>query len=463
MNERINNKIKKKYLSFNLALTVFLVLATNSFAQSSETRKMDFGENGNQIHFDMDLESGKMYVSAIYTNGEINGTSFLLNRDFIITKIQYDGKELKIDEIKKIILIDDYEIAQYNLPDFEQYIYIEYTGVLSGTTGIAPYVREKITPEFTYLRWETFFHPFFTNATSEEELLEDFSQPYLYNLQITVNVPHDHIAAFGHNDVQQVNNLDKVSFITSGNLPFSSIAIAIAEYQKMELQTGDYYFLKSTNTQKALDIIDPTMTYAYKFMSRHFGEMKLKGKLRAIEIPRGLGGFGITETHTTFIENGVLNSNLNMGHLVHEFIHLGWNAKTSDYIVQRARFFDEAFTSYFEFRVMEDLLGEDVAKKYIGNFHNTRGLELVPIKDFGKYEYGNLSYTIGALFLFELSQLLRVDVFDEVTTKFLQKYRDTPVNFDLFCTFYIDQTTNPELEGFFHRWIYTNEYSDTIH
>jgi len=360
MVKKVNNKMKKKYLSFNLALTVFLALATNSFAQFPKT----FGENGNQIYFDMDFESEKMYVSAIYINGEINGASFLLNRDFVITKIQYDGKEIKIDEVKEIILLDDYEIAKYNLPHFEQYIYIEYTGVLSGTTGIAPYVREKITSDFSFLRWETFCHPFFTNANSEEELLKDLLQPYLYNMHITVNVPVGYTAAFVHNNVQQVNNLDNVSYTVSGYLPFSSVAIAMAEYQKMELQTGVYYFLKSTNTQKALDIIEPMMTHAYEFMNRHFGEVKLKNKLRVIEIPNKLGAFAITETNTTFVENSTFNSVLDMSNLVHEFIHLGWNAKTNDYMVQRSRFFDEAFTSYFEFRVMEDLLGEDATRTY---------------------------------------------------------------------------------------------------
>lgn len=413
----------------------------------------------NQIQFDMDLEAGKMNVVADYIKSDINGSAFLLNRDFIVTAILCDGEHVSVDEIMETVFLDgEYEVKQYNLPSFQETVHIEYTGVLSGKTGSSPYVRETISPEFTFLRQETFCHPMFANADNYKAAV---FMPF--NLHISVIVPDGYTAMFAQDNAQQEKTSDGTLFTASGNLMFYQIAIAIAKYQKIEMETGDYYFLESTDVDKASAMIDPTMTHAYTFMNEHFGEVEFPQKLRVVEIPGGFGSFAITETHMTFVEGSAFNSVFAMRQLVQEFIHTGWNAKViSGSQVQRARFFDEAFTNYFEYRVMTDILGDNTAKTYSNMFKNTLGYELVPISEYGKYGYGDLCYTIGALCLQKLAELVGVETFDKATMGFLKKYKDTPVDFDLFCAEYIEQCSNPDVEVFFQKWIYSNEYQEDI-
>jgi len=54
-----------------------------------------------------------------------------------------------------------------------------------------------------------------------------------------------------------------------------------------------------------------------------------------------------------------------------------------------------------------------------------------------------------------LSEFVGLDVFEEATKIFLQKYRDTPVTMEIFCNEYIKLCNKPELEQFFNDWIYT--------
>lgn len=104
-----------------------------------------------------------------------------------------------------------------------------------------------------------------------------------------------------------------------------------------------------------------------------------------------------TTVGTFFLLNDCLNIDVeDIMKKAHEFIHLGWNAKAEG-IVQRMRFFDEAFTCYFQMRVMEVLTGDnDLVHYYINSYRqqmNSGKYELVPISEFGKYEYGDLNFS----------------------------------------------------------------------
>jgi hypothetical protein len=37
-----------------------------------------------------------------------------------------------------------------------------------------------------------------------------------------------------------------------------------------------------------------------------------------------------------------------------------------------------------------------------------------------------------------------------------------PVDFEKFCTFYIEHSEHPDVEEFFRRWVYTNEFVDEL-
>ena len=109
-------------------------------------------------------------------------------------------------------------------------------------------------------------------------------------------------------------------------------------------------------------------------------------------------------------------------------------------------------------RVMEHILGENYRlNDYINAYiKQLKRYDInIPIIDFGKHEYGDLSYTIGAICLYKLSELVGIDVFEKATTTFLEKYKDIPVNMEIFCNEYSRLCNNPKLKQFFEDWIYT--------
>jgi len=73
---------------------------------------------------------------------------------------------------------------------------------------------------------------------------------------------------------------------------------------------------------------------------------------------------------------------------------------------------------------------------------------------------GELSYTIGALCLENLNELLGDELFDGATTAFLLKYKDVAADFEDFCETYkafCGGEYQDKLSTFFADWIYSCE------
>ena len=390
-----------------------------------------------------------MDIKVEYTKEEIQQEYFYLNRDFIINQCYIDSIKYNIDnEVELFTVWEEYEVKKYLLPQSFQHIVIEYTAYLTGKTGSCPYVRETISPEFTFIRWETFCYPLFFNG-NESKTLYDFLVANI-DADITLEVPDEFIAVSNVDEIKSSyeNGIRKYEFKSSCN----DFAVAIAKYKIKMLSIGKFYLLSEINSSQ----VEETMTTAHNFMNEHYGMREISSNVNYVAIPNTFGSFA--NPKTIFVDEVTFESIESMAHIIHEFIHLGWNVPADDE-TQRIRFFDEAFTSYFEMRVMEHLLKENYRlKECIDGYKHqiNNGFDgNVPIIDFGKHEYGDLSYTIGAVCLYKLSEFVGLDVFEEATKIFLQKYKDTPVNIKIFCDEYINLCSKPELEQFFNDWIYT--------
>jgi hypothetical protein len=448
------DKIKKreKFLTITIItviLLIKLISCTNTAKESLPTSR---------IYFAIEPEAGTMSVVAEYLRADVGDNHFVLNRNFDVTRILIDGESVEVNDIVEILdIFYGYEVKKYTLPPFTNSVQIEYTGSLSCEERLVPYARERISPEFTLLRGETFSFPEFM----KNDDLFDMTHPK-FLLHATVDLPLGYIAGFTFSNAEQTQIGDRAIFTASGG---SLFAVAIAKFQIVDTETAIYYFLEDTDTEDAMSRITPIMVHALDFMNGHFGKRTFEKKLRVIEIPTHFGSFARPEENMTFTEGWAFLFDFEMRQLVHEFIHLGWNANVEDTDVQRARFFDEAFTTYFEFRVMSDLLAEETYDWYtLRAFPWSRGIDhsdLVSISEFAIF-YGQLSYTLGAFSLYKLSQMIGVELFDQVTKLFLDKYQSEPVDFEKFCSFYIEHSGHPDVEEFFCRWIYTNEYMDEL-
>ena len=449
-----------KLIKIMFLISLFMMLSCSS------NKLMTVKHQSNRITFDMDLENGSMKVTADFVKSDVMGDSFLLNRDFVVHKIVCDGKEVHLDDEPEKLTITawgDFDVYQYNLPPYTNTLHIEYSGVLTGETGLA-YAKEQISPEFTILRWETFCYPIFAKI---ETLTVDLMN--LVDYEVTVYVPNGYTAVTSLDKGMMKETSNRQSFTASGKLEMALLAVAISKFQILELESADYFLLKSTDKDLVIELADYIFSYADDYLSKHFGQVDAKNRLRVAEIPDRFGSFAVLNGNIFLAESFGFKTKRDMFQLIHEYIHTKWNVSITlieDREVQRSRFFDEAFTRYFEYRVNASYFGEKEADFYINKvFKHTYGIDLsqLPsIKDWGKYELGNLSYSLGALCLYKLSELIGIENFDRITTSFLKEYREKSVNFELFCKWYEDESGNPDVKEFFRKWIYTDEYKNEL-
>lgn len=353
--------------------------------------------------------------SIIYTSDEILTSYFLLNRDFVINKLICDDIEI-IPEFTLVEFLGfNYTLKRFTIPNVMKNMYIEYTGFLSGKTGCCPYVREKITPEFSFIRWETFCYPFFCENNADT-LYSYLSIVGKADIKITVPNSFDVVAS--EVLTSKVNNGQEIDYCYINNhSQKNNFSCSVAKYRKINTNVGVFYLL---NKHEQLNL-EEVMLKVHTYMNEHFGTRNIDSNTKYAAIPDGFGSFVVQEVGVVYIQESTFNSIKDLHQIIHEFIHLGWNAK-ADQTSQRIRFFDEAFTCYFELRVMDYLMGEKyMLNRFVNAYKrqmNSGKYKNIPICEFGMYEYGDLSYTIGAIFLNELCNILGEDCFDKITTLF---------------------------------------------
>ena len=404
------------------------------------------------IQFEVDFINKKFYATfkGNLNNKGITTTQFLLNRDFIIKELKCNGKKIDVESIKMKTIIDDHVLNKYILPQDVLDIEISYTGTLDGTTGMCPYVRETIDSRFTFIRWETFSYPIFA-MDDFDDILNFLNSKIEFSSKIIV--PNSHLVLSPCELISEETIGEKAIFNFNG----CDLSFAIGKYKRTKLPVGDFYFFDNMSYE-TIDMITNILDEAYRFMNANFGYRDIDSCIKYVSIPDKFGSFA--NEKCVFVEEGTYSSKISMKQIIHEFIHLGWNAKAEGK-TQRIRFFDEAYTNYFTLRVLEDILSHEEYLCEVNRYKsiNQKNIEkgIVPISEYGNYECGDLSYTTGALCVYELCKLMGKEQFDAVTKIFLEKYRNESVTIDGFCNEYISLGKNKGLEEFFRIWIYDIE------
>lgn len=410
------------------------------------------------IKFKIEPKLNNIKGKVIINRNELETSDFLLNRDFEIEKLLVDGLNMNPSNmVERICLEDsyDYLVNKYTLPEDIETIEINYTGKLTGKTGCYPYVRERISEKFSLLRFETYCYPLFVldKPRGLSEYLKGGKK--LDDIEVDVPVGYDVVSSEKMKSSRTVGSRKIYTFYGDGRF-FNA---TIARYKKTDLISGEFYLLGDNVDE---EFIEESLKNAHRIMNKYFGDRDIKSTTKYVVIPDGFGQF--VKNETVFITESDLSKKNNIANIIHEFIHLGWNAKVG-IEVQRTRFFDEGFTNYFTLRVLEELWNtEDYhnhIEEYINNFnYNKEKLnEIVPVVEFGKHDCGGLSYSIGALLLKELEERIGRETFDEITKKFLLNYKNEEADFELFCQTYQTGSKIKELDGFFNDWLYgTNGY-----
>ena len=135
-----------------------------------------------------------------------------------------------------------------------------------------------------------------------------------------------------------------------------------------------------------------------------------------------------------------------------------------------ARWFDEAFASFFEALAIRQFNGAQAfqkemegSRKYFARYceREPRG-KTTPIVDYGKYEIGGFSYNKGAWSLYVLQQYLGEETFRQAISAFLHEYADKPANFDDFRRS-VERSSGKDIGLWYQQWMLSGpESSDML-
>lgn len=343
-------------------------------------------------------------------------------------------------------------------------ISIEYEGSLNGYSKVMAYVKDKIHKEFSILRPDCHAYPIIAEP-SFSSILKSYKNNFTYN--ILVRVPKFYKVGCGGalKNVTEVKDYNIFNYV--GDSPTWRFDIAVADYSIVEDKDINLkIFAFPEHKANAENIVVNEIKRAFHLFEDLFGDLREDKYFTVVEIKEAYGSQA-GDNYILMEEHGFSGDTKKLTHLYHEIGH-AWNVKAKNHI-QRTRFFDEAFASYFEALAIKNFYGY---KEFIGKMDLYRNLFIesvnedrinfnTPICNYGKYEIGHNSYTKGPWVLYLLNEILGDEVFFKAIRIFLSEFRDKEVDFEDFKEL-IEEVSNIDLSMFFKKWIYGIESSELL-
>ncbi|RLE58571.1 MAG: peptidase [Thermoprotei archaeon] len=366
-----------------------------------------------------------------------NVKCFLLNKGL---KIEYCNVEFS-QRLIEFIDFKGYEVNFVELKSPMRELELKYSGTLESYEKLFPHLKDKISEEYTLLRTDTYFYPIFAKPLFKD-LINTISTSS-FDAEISISgIPSEYKIASG-GEIQG----NKLRMLNTWRLD-----IAIAKFSLIKSENLRAFVLRG-NEEYGNRILR-LLRKAFNFYCSMFGERATRYTI--IEIPDGYGGqAGIDYS---LIESKTLREPIPYG-LYHELAHL-WNPRAEGE-VQRTRFFDEAFANYLTALLIREYYGEDEFEKILREFREVywqlvgnrfpRGSE-VPLAEYGKYEFGTLSYSKGALILYELHKLIG-NSFYKLIRECYERFRDRPIDFKNFKAL-AEEISGRSLDDFFNEKIF---------
>lgn len=340
-------------------------------------------------------------------HSHLSSGCFALNSAFSVKCVLADGMPADYCARQEK---EGYQTVTFRAPDCRT-LTVEYEGVLDGTTGRYPYVKEKTSDECYILRSETLYYPVFALPESAEYRQNLLSPLEEDRFQVTVEV-------LGGRHIR--TNLREISNgVYEGHNP----TIAVGNYRLETCPFGTIAYFGMDGDM--LEEIRRMAACTNKFMNRYKpAEIR---DFQIVEIPARLGSFVLPGTM-------FLAGQPDIRQVIHEFIHTNWNPRCSG-AVQRSRFFDEGITEYFTAKVLTYYGLQDVKtsralwKTQYRSAIAAHPENKVPIADYGTRELGNLSYSYGPLALFALEDAVGETEMERIMSELLERYQQEDVDF----------------------------------
>ena len=340
-------------------------------------------------------------------------------------------------------------------------IHLKYAGGLFGYREVMQYVKDTISEDYSLLRAESMPYPIIA-APSYAGWRSFYRNKFDYQIETTA--PSGFVAVCsGPEAAPPQTQAGKTTYRCSGPSDSSQMNVAIAKFRVLDDAARGLRVYTLQADGDAGDRVMNEMRRALDFYTSYLGpppkigSMGARSGLTVIEIPEGWGSYGVRGY--IFQSASAFKDPNNAFELYHEVSHV-WNAMVSDR-VQRARFFDEAFASYFQTLAVRQFEGEPAYRTQLDSYRDTfiqranrnpLG-KTTPIADYGKQELGVFSYSKGAWSLYVLHELVGEEQFKEIIRTFLAEFGEKPADFKAFQQV-AERVAHRDLGKFFDEWIY---------
>lgn len=344
-------------------------------------------------------------------------------------------------------------------------LYIKYEGSIDGYSHLMPYVKDKIRTDFSIIRPDCHAYPIISKPCYEN-IYKSYENRFTYNLLI--NVPKDYLVGCGGVLKEIIHKTTRSIFRYISDSPTWRFDIGIAPYILIldnDINLKIFAFPQHRNN--AENIVKNEIKKTIKLFTDLFGDFKENNHFTVIEIKESYGSQA-GDNYIMMEEHAFIGDSKDLTHLYHEIGH-GWNVKAK-LDVQRTRFFDEAFASYFEALAIREFYGDKAYRDKM-EFYREYFLKDVekdqinfdtPVCDYGKSHIGYNSYTKGPWVLYVLHESVGDEIFYKIIKSLLSNYSDSEVDFkDLEKV--ISQIAGINVKLFLAEWIYGIESSKYLY
>lgn len=355
--------------------------------------------------------------------------SLLLYRLMQVRSVQNDqGRELPFEQA--VVPFEDFGKLQVNqvlvtlpqplAPGSRTTIEVQYDGHLLGYAEAGMlYVKDRIDPEFTILRSDSYCYPEPGYPSQASRRLSVTRWKFDYSAKVTV--PRGLVVANGGRLEGTDAVGDRVTFRYSSIKPSYRMDFAIAKYGEVSRAGIRAYYLPGDASGAAA--VAEAAGKALDLFRRWFGAPQASA-LTFIEIPDGWGSqtdvTAIIQTAAAFKETAQHRE------VFHEISHL-WNPPDTDLPSPR---WNEGLASFLEYLVDQEVSGRPAVDQRAAKvldwlrkkLPDRPELRKVPLADYGRHEMTDFSYSVGALFFDLLYRLSGRENFNRIIRDYVAEH-----------------------------------------
>lgn len=349
--------------------------------------------------------TGTAQITVSNTTGNpLNKIDFLLYRLLVVESAE-DEHGAPLAYHQGVVSMSDEKNWQVNSvsvrlpnalgPGSNTEITLKYSGAIFGYQEVMAYVRDHIGEDYALLRPDALAYPILAQA-SFQSLVAASDTHFTYDVEVTV--PSGMIVACGGRLRGTSAEQNTETFRFGSDVPTWRIDVAAAKFKVLKSSTGNLIVYALPEDESSAASLPNKMERVIGFYSGRFGPSERAKSYTVVEIPEGYGSQA-SDGYILLVADALKDPE-GMYQLYHEIGH-AWNAQAK-LEVQRARWLDEAFASYFEALAVREFAGQkpfdDLMLQYRQQFRNAVKRDsrnaTTPIAEYGKEERGENSYTI---------------------------------------------------------------------